>query len=613
MAANSRCSFTTTSHRAPFQSNPKRDINVLLLGETGMGKSTFINAFANYLIYDTLDAACREKMQALIPAKFTVTDPETFDSQDIVIRRAADENESYETPGESQTQGCKTYTFPIGRQYLRLIDAPGVGDCRGVAQDNLNFDHIFTYISRYEHLNAIFILFKPNQERLTIPMRYCVQETLKYLPVSIVNNIIFIFTYAQATFFAPGSTAKLLRVLLNDIKQSTGTDIPFSKNNSFFFDNESFRYLAVHHSGYDFLQDRESTYREYWNKSITELQRMMTKLVECRPFSMADLKSINEAYQLIRRLPRPIAEVVKFIQENIQLAKEHESKLLNARNEANLDQMTESSAEVIPFREPCLVCTNDECSKLNDTDSKKTIDNKVICLEPYRISEAESETLKRSAIRRCPIMNRLSGKCRHCGCDWSTHKHISYDVKKRLKYIRLNSEEMKTRSSERMIGRLQYRIKRLKDEQDMIRYICAQLTLFLQLNSISPTNEEVIDYIQYSIQEQRQSVNSNDKAREIIQGLEQLINEYQEEFRILKADVGKNTTEARNLPTIHDIFACRVQLCELPITGKYMTDQLKTLESQDKEIDDNREEYVELPSSYAQNSTIMKQLKQDFA
>ncbi|CAF4541155.1 unnamed protein product, partial [Rotaria sp. Silwood2] len=50
-------------HRAddvPSQST-SNFINVLLLGESGVGKSTFINAFVNYLQFDTFEKACSSK------------------------------------------------------------------------------------------------------------------------------------------------------------------------------------------------------------------------------------------------------------------------------------------------------------------------------------------------------------------------------------------------------------------------------------------------------------------------------------------------------------------------------------------------------------------------
>jgi DNA replication protein DnaC len=64
---------------------PERDINILLLGPTGVGKSTLINAFANYLINDTLEEAIKDEMQVIIPSFFTLTTPDTFDEKTITL------------------------------------------------------------------------------------------------------------------------------------------------------------------------------------------------------------------------------------------------------------------------------------------------------------------------------------------------------------------------------------------------------------------------------------------------------------------------------------------------------------------------------------------------
>jgi predicted GTPase len=223
---------SSSSFRVDKNCPPDRYINILLLGQTGIGKTTFINSLANYLVNDTFQEAINDKLEVIIPTSFSFTDPETFEEKRINIGNETNHEPTNEN-GRSSTQQCRSFVFPLNDRNLRLIDTPGMGDTRGSEQDKKNLFEILTYISHYEHLNAICILLKPNEERLTIVFRLFIKQILHYLHSSASENIIFVFTNARSTLYTPGSSKKLLQTLLNDHRE-----IPFSKENTFLLDNE---------------------------------------------------------------------------------------------------------------------------------------------------------------------------------------------------------------------------------------------------------------------------------------------------------------------------------------------------------------------------------------
>lgn len=305
------------------------EINILLLGETGVGKSTFINAFANYLRYDTLNDAQFGKMEVLIPSQFTIMD-ENFETNKIKIGDY-DPNEQTEKVGTSATQGCKSYLFPVDNdKSIRIIDTPGIGDTRGIDKDKENFGNILRHISHYKHLNGICILLTPNNSRLNIVFRYCVQELLSHLHKGAKDNIVFCFTNARSTFYRPGDTLPTLRKQLENLKERSGVEIKTDKNTMYCFDNESFRFLAALRENVKFSEGDIENFAESWKKSVQESWRLFKHIVSLKPHRTKETLSLNNVRKNVMLLSKPLAEIGQLIQVNISIIRDQQKEIENS-------------------------------------------------------------------------------------------------------------------------------------------------------------------------------------------------------------------------------------------------------------------------------------------
>ena len=339
-----------------------KETNILIMGETGVGKSTWINAIANYFSFPTLKHAIDAKdVKVLIPCSFPITS-QTGGRQTISVG-AESKNEVQKT-GQSATQMPRAYRFDGGKHLITLLDTPGLADIRGIAQDEINMENILGHLSHYDEIHGICFLLKTNQSRLTASFKFCVMELLRHLHKSAVDNIAFCFTHTRGTFYQPGETLSLLEHLLKGLE---GPRIPFSEANQFCFENDSFKCLAGMKGGIEFTKQEIDRYSSSWRKSRRETTRLINHVQMLSPHPIKHTASLNNARRTILELSKPLTEAATTIQANVDRANRKKLELKESKKTARTlqDQLYLDGFKLVRahLEHPRTVCTDRSCVK----------------------------------------------------------------------------------------------------------------------------------------------------------------------------------------------------------------------------------------------------------
>lgn len=398
-------------------SSGSKDTNILLLGQSGNGKSTFINAFVNHLVHSSLTEASNGELLSALPASFSLYNPKTSQHETFNFGQT-DNNEKHTKTGNSVTQGCRSHVFRIGNHILRLIDTPGIGVTEGVRRDQTNTTHILDFISQYKYLKGICILFKPNEERLNPQFRYCVLELLTRLHKSAANNIMFVFTTGRATFYAPGSTAPLLRVMLTEIENVKGFRVPFNGDNTFCIDNEGFRCAVAMKSGRIFPSEEVEPCGKSWEKSAKEYIRLFETVMRCSPHEVLDTRSINAAEQYIRLLARPMSEAARLIAENRRLAEEAKyHTTYRGPRDFDRGRLVQKQVMAVELPFPRTVCTAEGCTRLYQHGTEMRVEYTQRCHDECYLRKVQQEVIGDPGLLRCRAFEGKSG---------NPHLHLSF-------------------------------------------------------------------------------------------------------------------------------------------------------------------------------------------
>ncbi|KAM6486148.1 hypothetical protein HDV62DRAFT_403453 [Trichoderma sp. SZMC 28011] len=491
-------------------------INILILGETGVGKSTFINAFVNYISYPTLDAAKEaEKLASVIPCSFSLQTMDRDNSgteiQEHHVKVGGRDDEVDGSTGNSATQKSAVYPVTIGAKTYRLIDTPGIGDTRGLSYDKENMADILKTISSYDKLHGILVLVKSNNARLTVTFRFCVKELLTHLHRSATKNMAFGFTNTRISNYAPGDTFKPLKALLDG-----HSDIPItlSTSTTYCFDSESFRYLAAYKQGIPMTNEEE--YSRSWDHSSKEAHRLLKYFASTPPHPVTSTLSLNGARKLILELTKPMASISENIQKNIQLCEAKKVEVtttkLTASNLRRKLRLERIQFKAIKLDRPRTVCKNPACCDFKDSglnDGVVVTIYKTHCHAECYLNNVTEDVVADPGLIDCWAFSG-SNTCQICQHRWQEHLHVLYElseVKVQVtdteieRQLKANGDDLALR--EAFIARLDQDIEEYKQELDEIRRAAARFCLFLRENAITIINDATLDYLDMLIQDER--------------------------------------------------------------------------------------------------------------
>jgi hypothetical protein len=360
----------------------------------------------NYLAFESIETAEKNGPIVLIPVSFQMTSNDQFDEYKIKLGKQSSSNEDFDHPGQTITQHCQSYLFDLGNNTkLRIIDTPGIGDTRGLSQDDKNIQYILSYVNHLSHLNAVCILLKPNTSRLHVLFRSCFEQIFNFLGPNARDNIIFCFTSSRSTFFFPGNTAPLLKKMLNELPADHTPQL--SKANMFCFDSESFQYLAAIKSqvNIQFNDDQKADFITCWNKSVAESIRFINLIKSCPHYRMNKWHSIKHAQIIITSLIRPILETIRNILRN-QILSDEENK------HYSIEIQTQSISR------PSYLCT--------------------IC--PFQTIQIDIFPIVDHSVHQY----RKIDACDQCRCEYSKHFPILYKLTYNLRTMKNNQFDSKT-------------------------------------------------------------------------------------------------------------------------------------------------------------------------
>lgn len=420
------------------------------------------------------------------------------------------QHETISTNGSSAPQTYVSYVLNVDGLTIRLIDTPALSDTRGPQEDKEHIRHLGRILKSFDDISTVLLLLKPNQSRLTVSVDYETTELLSQLHKETRTNIAFGFVNARSTDFSLGEIGPLLQGLLNREK----TEIQLNYDNTFFFDSESFRYLAAYKVNGQKMSDIDR-YEESFKKSAEESRRLIKSTTGKTLHKVKKTLYLRKVRSYIDQVMHAIEKLSALTQDIQSRLEEEESRFQELRSEKLALQLRlETTVTKMVKKElpsPRLACCHQECTRIEGEEHGNLLAIHKTCHEnclDVNSTDASDGTVGAPGISNCQVFRGPGGLCGSCGHEWRCHYRRTYDMtfeKARIEDPALTEHYKRNISlradAEVAIQSWQNQLKELKGCRAIVNKVLASLIAYLRGNALVDYNRTTPSYLDYIAQE----------------------------------------------------------------------------------------------------------------
>ena len=438
----------------------KRQKVIMIVGATGSGKITTINAMFNYILGVDFENRFRVK---------------------LIEEKVANQ-------AESITKGITAHTIHHHRGFkinnsLTVIDTPGFGDTAGILGDKVIKSKIETFFrtkgpNGIDVLDAVIFVVPSNTMRLNPPQMYIFQEVLSLFGKDIKDNIFVFCTFCDNPTREPEAVETL-----------AVAKVPYS--NKYYKFNLGDLYNMKQTCEYN---------REYWKMGAKSFKSFFKDL------SLTEAKSLQLTKDVIQKRIE-LEDALSNIQENImvefnELQKLNKERAVVKKYEVEIDRNKNFTYEV-----------DEQFVEVEPLEGNMIAINCQIC---YITCLKSQYQWKDSLLKRCWLFDRSKAAigCCRCPnqCQYSSHRceKVLYvittkKVTKTIEGLKREYEEVlgKKMTAEQIIRECTKRLEQIGEQT--LTFVEQARECINKLNGIAlqPESVTIEDYIDIMIEAER--------------------------------------------------------------------------------------------------------------